>query len=383
MKQIRILSPHLNCEETYIKLEVPFICDGCEYAICNKFYMDMECYLITDRIDAALVALLRFAIVNEYDIVSDIPVSEELYYNLKYGFIDSIYSTNSHLRRINIDVPLISRLDSSCKNIVATGISCGVDSLYTVWNHLHNNDHTLTHLMYFDIGAHLTNELAQQRKELAINFSKEVNLPLIIVDSNLPNLLTEIQGRAYNHLVYHTYMMASIILCMQSAIKYYFYSSTYSFDHFNLSLYDDCAKYDLFSLNTFSINGTKIISAGGAVSRIDKVKSISSFPLSYKYLNVCIANIKNDCLCFKCIRTLLELDAIGVLDRYSAVFDVEFYKKNRKYYLYRLYYRSRFIKDDYLTSEIYDYFKNELTPVFKIKAILHLTINRLLKRRKL
>ena len=34
----------------------------------------------------------------------------------------------------------------------------------------------------------------------------------------------------------------------------------------------------------------------------------------------------------KCIRTLLTLDALGVIDEYNAVFDIEFDKHNKKVY---------------------------------------------------
>ena len=126
----------------------------------------------------------------------------------------------------------------------------------------------------------------------------------------------------------------------------------------------------------------RFISSGGSIDRLEKVKEISTFPLSYKYLNVCIADIKNDGVCFKCIRTLLELDAVGAIDKYGEVFDIDFYKRNRKYYLYRLYYRSRFANDKFM-NELYDCFSREMTPLFKIKAICHLALNRLLGRRKI
>lgn len=382
MKRIDISQPRIKRQNDIVVLECPFKYAGKDFLIRNEFSSNAEDIIVTDRVDAVLVALLRLALVNGIDISSDIPISEELYYNIKYLFIDAIYGDNNHLKPIKINIPITEREIEHKKEIVATGISCGVDSLFTVNNHINCGKHSLTHLMYFDIGAHLTKELAQKRLELAVNFSKDINLPLITVNSNLPDIICEIGG-GYNHVLYHTYMMASLILCMQGGIKYYYYSSTYSFNHFGLSITDDCAKHDLLLLNTFSINGTKIISTGGSVSRIDKIKVISNFPISYKYLNVCIANIKNDGLCFKCIRTLLELDAIGVLDKYHSVFDVDFYKKNRKYYLYRLYYRTKFVKDDYLMAEIYDYFKDEMTVMLKIKALIHLSLNRLLARRKI
>lgn len=375
---IRIMRPQICDDDDGVLWKQPFSYRGKDYAICNKFSANVKDALLFDRIDAAVIALLRFAIKKGADIVSDVPISEELAYNI-HGRIDSLCNANG-LRHIEITVPTIANISSDRKNIVATGISCGVDSLYTVSQHLHRDQHSLTHLAFFDVGAHLTKKLAEQRRELAVNFSKEIGLPLITIDSNLPDILNELDY--YNHVLNHTYMMASLIASMQGGIKYYYYSSTYSLFDFGLSIDDDCAHHDLLLTDIFSYAGTRIISVGSELNRIDKVKEISKFPLSYKYLNVCIADIHNDGVCFKCIRTLLELDAIGAIDNYSAVFDVDSYKRNRKYYLYRLYYRAKFAKD-ILMAEVYPYFEKEMTPWLKLNAICHLSKNRLLGRKEL
>ncbi|MEF8803758.1 MULTISPECIES: hypothetical protein [Bacteroidaceae] len=379
---LQILSPVRKQGEDCVVWQCPFLFKSKEYVIRNSYSLAVEDLLSVDRIDAAVVALLRFAIEKEEDIISEYPISEELYYNLVTLFIPVLCKTN-RLRPISLNMPTVQAEASEKRNIVGTGISCGVDSLYTIAKHVNClcRDHSLTHLMYFSIGAHLTKELDLQREQLAIRFSKEIGLPLIVVKSNLPDLMNEIGGR-YDHLSYHTYMMAAVMLGMQKGIRYYYYSSTYKFDHMNLNLQDDCAQYDLLSLSVFSNSGMRFISSGGSIDRLEKVKEISTFPLSYKYLNVCIADIKNDGVCFKCIRTLLELDAVGAIDKYGEVFDIDFYKRNRKYYLYRLYYRSRFANDKFM-NELYDCFSREMTPLFKIKAICHLALNRLLGRRKI
>ena len=54
--------------------------------------------------------------------------------------------------------------------------------------------------------------------------------------------------------------------------------------------------------------------------------------------------------CLKCNRTLVALDALGKLDEYSGVFDINKYRKNKKVILKKLakrYYIDPFSRDNY------------------------------------
>lgn len=57
------------------------------------------------------------------------------------------------------------------------------------------------------------------------------------------------------------------------------------------------------------------------VSRIDKIRSIADWDIALDNLRVCLANVKgklNCGMCEKCVRTMLGLEALGVLDKSSA-----------------------------------------------------------------
>ena len=60
---------------------------------------------------------------------------------------------------------------------------------------------------------------------------------------------------------------------------------------------------------------------------------ISDFPLTYKYLNVCGFRLYNCNKCEKCKRTMLGFYALGKLELYGAVFDVNYFYQNRDEYL--------------------------------------------------
>ena len=95
----------------------------------DKMYAD---YLVTDRIDSLVWGLLQFAINKGYDIESALPITEDLWYNLEMNLIDPL-AANPGMHRIHIQAPLVPVMNHA--EIVATGISCGVDSLYTIATH--------------------------------------------------------------------------------------------------------------------------------------------------------------------------------------------------------------------------------------------------------
>lgn len=143
----------------------------------------------------------------------------------------------------------------------------------------------------------------------------------------------------------------------------------------------DAALYDLLILQCASVGNIKFISAGGNINRIEKLRSICSYSLAHKYLNVCVADVNNCGTCFKCVRTMLELDAIGKLHLFKEAFDVNGYMSNKPHYLEQCYIGS--LRKNRFMVELIPYFENNLTFAFKLRAIskkiiqvLHNRLNR-------
>ena len=146
-------------------------------------------------------------------------------------------------------------------------------------------------------------------------------------------------------------MALSCIYALQGAFAKYFYSAGCSIREFscvkskeNFQL--DAAHYDMLTLNSASIPGLDFISTGGSLDRIAKTKTIADYDPAYKYLNVCVTAVENDSTCFKCVRTMLTLDALGKLDKFSAVFDVQYYMNHRKKYIERMYADGKFRSEE-------------------------------------
>lgn len=351
-------------------------------------------YLVIDRIDAIVWGLLLFCINKGYNIESKIPITEDLWYNLEMNFID-ILAQNPGMHRIKINAPLIPAMKQG--NIVATGISCGIDSLYTIATHSDSvpKPYRITHLCFFDAGSHDTGltdnssfHLFKGRYDLCKAFAEEYNYGFIFIKNDIHEIIKNYGG--YSHIENHTYMALSCIYALQPAFSKYYYSSGVSIRDFsckknNVNNQLDAAHYDLLTLSTASIPNIKFISTGGNVNRIQKTQIISNYAPAYKYLNVCVRSVENDSTCFKCIRTILTLDALGKIDKFKNVFNTEYYKIHKKEYIEKMYIEGKWKHDESLYI-LFPLFKSELTLDLKISALIHkfqtAFISKLFKQKK-
>lgn len=298
-------------------------------------------YLCDDRVDAIVIGILNFAMKNNHNITSDSYITEELLYKLNNYLIPSL-SKYSHLQNIKIDI----KTKKTIKNFggVGTGCSCGIDSMHAILNNMNNKEtqYKLTHLCINNVGAfnECYNEsgidkVRSKRIEMSKKFAKEVNLPIIITDSNISDEI--IQSHSYTH----TYSSIFAVLCLQKLWKTYYYgSSGEDFSSFSIENNDekDCSKYELLSLQCFSTNNLVIYSDGGAKNRLEKTESICKEKIVTKYLHICTKKEYNCGVCPKCMRTLLSLYALNVnLDEYKKIFDIDYFNKNKNEYFEWIY----------------------------------------------
>ena len=269
------------------------------------------------------------------DFVCEAPVGEELFYQITTYLIPSVVNASKTLYAPKIRAEIDSETLPNA-GAVGTGISCGVDSLHVVANqgkspfpHLR-----LTHLILNNVGAFFHDDDDRQfrwQTEQSRRFSREYGIEFIETNSNLSEAFPQ------NHLLTHTYSSTFTILALQKLWSVYFYASSgYDFSHFKLKNNDDDAAdyYELLSLNVFSSRQLKIFSEGGAKTRFEKTRQLVDFALAQKYLHVCTSDLGPNCnTCGKCRRTLVTLDALGALEKFRAVFDIDYYKSHRRSYL--------------------------------------------------
>lgn len=84
-----------------------------------------------------------------------------------------------------------------------------------------------------------------------------------------------------------------------------------------------------YLLRCMSTESTRLYSSLAASTRYDRPKLLSDFGPAQKLLNVCIHGAPNCGKCFKCVRTMLQLDQIGKLDAFESVFDTSCYRSTK------------------------------------------------------
>ena len=305
------------------------------------WFESSDAQLVADRCDAAVVAMLSAAMVQGYDVIqSEMPISEELYYNLTYHVIPQLRLGGNRAKELKIDAPRTrSTFEASG---VGTGMSLGIDSFATYAEYadpVDSPDYRITHFTYFRVGAHhgrdvelgrssLSNqELYEGQLNRAREFCREYGYKLLVLDSNLGGFLT----RAFEKISFrrsHTYRNVAAALMLQNVLGTYFYSSAYNLDLFELSLRADSAAYEKWLLPHLGTGSIRFLNSNRAWSRLEKTKIVSQTPASYRYLTVCLLGVKNCGKCFKCRKTLMALDALGddVLDLYASSFDLDEYR---------------------------------------------------------
>lgn len=380
---IKIGKPQVSSDALTATLFTNITIDGVTKEVWFKVDKKYKEYLCYERGDAYVIAVLNFAMRNHHDIVSEAPLSEDLYYNIDKYLVDAVVQYNKDFYRPQITAEVASE-PLPCAGAVGTGISCGVDSLHALANQtaLKFKKHNITHLTFNNVGSHGEGEYAEMlyraRLEHPQSFAKEYGFEFVASDSNLQNVVVQ------NHFKTHTYSSMFAVYCLQKLYSVYYYASS-GYKYHEFRLYDilgsSCGSYEMLSLPLLSTHNLRIYSEGEGMTRMTKLKTVVNYVPSYKYLNVCLDDGDNCGKCEKCVRTLLGIDALGVLDKYCEVFDIEYYRKHKKWYLQQMLFQMAHGKHDYF--ELYPYFKREITLLMRIRVFpytVEYTIRKLIPR---
>ena len=339
--------PSTESKEVYFEV-------GSEYSL----------YLVSERADAFVVLLLRYALFGSYDIRSDVPMSDDLYHNIKERLLPPLVKNGGY--DVSITAPLVPPLPRGTG--VGTGMSCGVDALHALMKYSEYPIHRfrLTHLCVYNLGSfdamHTQDSIEKVREGVfsrARKVSEEVGIPLVETDSNANSVFYQ------NHMMAHSFTSAFAIFCLRKLWRCYYYASS-GVDHSNgwslkSFLARDSSNYEDFLFSCLSTSGLEIVSEGGTLSRTEKISDLAGYPAARKHLHSCMYSADNCSRCDKCARNLLSLDLLGKLDQFSEVYDVEFYRSHRSRYFWYL--RNR--REARTFSPIYSAFHASGDPEFR------------------
>ena len=290
-------------------------------------------FLTPERSDAFVVGFMTTAMRMGWDMECHMPMTKRLHYQITNYLIPAMAENMEIYHPIAIHASLCDE-KLPCEKAVGTGWTGGVDSMYTLMNHvgLENPGHRLTHLVVANNGALESKNnqtlLAYMTEKARRGIAAELGLQVISIDSNLQLLQEE------NYLAVAAFRLPAVILAAQKLFGVFLNSAGYEFDKFSF-VQENSAYYELLPLQCFETDCTSFYSANGAISRMQKLEELSEFPLAHKYLHPCIYGRREDNCgnCGKCVRTQAALYALGTLDRFRAVFPVDHFMDNKVQYL--------------------------------------------------
>jgi hypothetical protein len=221
---------------------------------------------------------------------------------------------------------------------VATGFSGGIDSMAVVSEYALEpevpDDLRITHLLSNNVGAHGTGGQAlwQARFQALLPVAMELQLPFILVDSNLEDHYPRM-----GFLETVTFRNAAVAHLLAGGIGRLHYASSGSYHWVRMPMNGVVSRVDTMSLPLLSTSGLDLDCANPDLSRVHKTLALAHNPY-YRYLDVCIdadpTREGNCSKCWKCMRTMFTLELAGMLDRFTPVpFRREPYEAARSTYL--------------------------------------------------
>lgn len=294
--------------------------------------------MLTDEsYNAFLLVPLYLAMYHKQDLHICGRVSKRLYKNIITYMETILCEFSDHLSKVNVFVDGYTNITKKGE-LIGAGISCGVDSLSTIYDHYikeNDADYKINALFLFNCGTHgdydnpQTIELYKKRYELNKQAADEMGLAVYQVDSNLHAFARGIGVERIGYLA-----IWSCVLALEKSIKKYYVSSTYEYEEIktyskytkDFDMAEFCESYLIPLIETENLELTV---DGCQYRRTQKTENIAEWEIAQKYLNVCINPIdgSNCSKCTKCMRTLLPLDAMGKLDKFSGVFNLDTYRK--------------------------------------------------------
>lgn len=299
--------------------------------------------MLTDEVyDAFVLVPLMLGIYYKQDVHIDGCISPRLYLNIKHYLLKIFKNFACANYDIDFSVAGTKVIELPIGSIVGTGISCGVDSLLTIYdNYVMEKDqnYKINGLFLFNCGTHgdYENENSRriwlERSSLNKHCADALGLPMYILDSNFHSFTHKVAEGKLGYLAIY-----SCALAFQKVVRRYLTSSNLSYDEiadYRKAAVDyDFSEYcESYMPHLVSTERFELIIDGCQYTRAQKVERISDWSIAQKHLNVCIAPIeggRNCSCCEKCVETLYPLEAIDKIDLFSEVFDKETFNQKGK-----------------------------------------------------
>jgi hypothetical protein len=275
---------------------------------------------ITDSSDGFAASLLLLSMYLEEDMEIRGKVSPRLAYGLEeYRNVFNQWFP-SQFHQINLKFgELLALPPNEIEAKVGVSFSGGVDSLYTVWSHLAENQPSrsmrLTHGLFVH-GLDLRFSEAERYQSLLQRYRlvfNQLGLSLLTVQTNV-YLLTEFR---INWVNAHGGALCGIALTLGKLFKRFYLAAPFSYDEIVPNGLSPVVDH-LLSSDTM-----ELLHHGAAKNRIEKIEVLSQWKVAQENLRVCTdiekrIGLNNCCACEKCLRTMTMLENFGSLAKFQT-----------------------------------------------------------------
>lgn len=331
----------------YGKAQARIICDmEANFTDVKEFYFCVDDeyadWLASDVYDAFLVAMLYPAMCYGEEIEIDGPVSKRIYHNIMHYVQGLTLAYAPHFHYVPIKVKGFADAKKMDTLHIGTGFSGGVDSFSTLADNFfgeEDSEYKIDTLFFFHVGQYgnvknpLSWERANNRFSITRNFAADTGLNALMMNTNMFDFY--LPKWEYDAGVF---CRISSVLAFQGGVKIYYISNDVTYKELaQMNFYSRHMSMSVMSdpiiMPLLSPVGLEIVCDGAQHSRTEKTKNIANLPLVQKYLNVCVnssdthVSATNCSICSKCLRTMMALDSLGILDKFDTVFDLSKWKK--------------------------------------------------------
>lgn len=315
-------------------IETPFLEKTIYFAVKNE-NADM---LTDETYDAFVLIPLYLAMYFQTDLHICGKISKQLYQNIKWYIQQILCDFSDELTKVNLIVDGFTSIKER-GTLIGAGISCGVDSLSTIYDHFINEkdpEYRINSLFIFNCGTHgdyenpASHQLFEKRYELNKKAADELKLPVFQVSSNVHAFTHKIGEQKMGY-----FAICSCIFSLQKKIVKYYISSGDSYQESKAFAQNE-HDFDLFGfaesylVPLLQTEHMQLIIDGCQYQRSQKTENIADWEIAQMHLNVCVNTTDgtNCCICSKCMRTLVVLDVMGKLEKFGNVFDIAKYRKH-------------------------------------------------------
>jgi len=247
-------------------------------------------------------------------------VSPRLAYHLdEIQFLLNFWMPNE-VRPVSIHYELLKPAQVQPQAVGCT-FSGGVDSWFTLWNHLPQNqpiqEFRLTHALFinlFDITSRNTSKYLRLGEHYRSELQK-LGIELITLETNLVSLLIP----RLRLLAFFSPVLAGCALLMQGLFKRFYIAS--GGDYYKLTR--RLSSSNPLTERLSSTDTLEFIHFGSVYSRHKKIEILSDWQLAQQNLRVCgrpdlSEQLLNCSRCEKCMRTMFPIYALGKMDQFTT-----------------------------------------------------------------